>query len=381
MRKRVLTIIIPILLIGCSQALPSAPPRNPTPPRFVNFETGANVKSLAFDGADLWLGLANGVIRYDTRTSDQHQVFTVRSTGGLLSNGIYKIAVDPKGVKWIGTYGGGLSRFDGKKWTTFTPYGGGEIAYDHTWSIYPAGSGLGDLWVYDIYFDSDGTAWIATWKGVSHFDGKRFKTYTQRDGLLDKWVYAIAKDHDGIFWFGTEGGLNRFDGRNWKSYTHSDGLGADMHPQNPGGGTPPQQTPSDDSYPEDASPGGHHGRHRKENRTANPNFILDIAVDRKNNKWIGTWGAGLSRFDGKNWTTYTAGSGTIGGNFVHALEIDPQGNLWAATNQGVTRFDGSGWKSYTTDDGLLDNNVFSIAFDPQGNKWFGTWRGLSKMLE
>lgn len=359
-----------LYLIGCSQPQPS-PPSTPLPistPRFTNFETGANVKSLAFEGNILWLGLSNGIVRYDTRTADQHQIFTVRSTRGLLSNGIYKVAVDPNGVKWIGTYGGGLSRFDGTGWTTFTPYGGGKISYDGAWAVYPAGFGLGDLWVYDIYFDSDGSVWVATWKGVSRFDGKSFKTYTQKDGLLDKWVYAIAKDRDGIFWFGTEGGVNRFDGRNWTGYTHADGLGAEM-----GGAV---QEKSGGAYDE-----GHHGRHDKENRKANPNFVLDIAIDRENTKWIGTWGAGLSRFDGTRWITYTEGSGTIGGNFVHALEIDPKGNLWAATNKGVTRFDGKTWKTYTTADGLLDDNVFSIAFDKEGNNWFGTWTGLSKMVD
>ena len=29
-------------------------------------------------------------------------------------------------------------------------------------------------------------------------------------------------------------------------------------------------------------------------------------VDQKDYKWFGTWGAGLSRFDGKNWKTYTS---------------------------------------------------------------------------
>lgn len=351
--------------MACSKPAP-LPQKSAAPPQFVNFETGANVKSLAFEGEVLWLGLANGLIRYDTTTQDQHQTFTARSTKGLLSNGVYKVAVDPRGVKWIGTYGGGLSRYDGAEWKTFTPYGGGRITYDSEWSVYPAGDGLGDLWVYDLFFDSDSTLWIATWKGVSHFDGKKFKTYTQQDGLLDKWVYAIAKDRDGIFWFGTEGGVNRFDGSAWTGYTHRDGLGAEIGP-------PPN--PSADPY------AGHHGGQEKENHTANPNFVLSIAIDGANNKWIGTWGAGLSRFDGKDWTTYTAGHQTIGGNFVHALAVDSNGNLWAGTNNGVTRFDGKRWTTYTTADGLLDNNVFSIAFDKQGTKWFGSWRGLSKMIE
>ncbi|MBI3802207.1 MAG: hypothetical protein HY282_00390 [Nitrospirae bacterium] len=372
MKLRLSAIVLILLFTGCSQPTPISPPHPTPPPRFTNFETGANVKSLAFDGADLWLGLASGLIRYDTRTPDRHEIFTIRSTQGLLAKGIYKVAVDRQGRKWVGTYGGGLSRYDGKEWVTYTPYGGGRITYDTAWTVYPTGSGLGDLWVYDIYFDSDGTAWIATWKGVSHFDGTRFTTYTEADGLLDKWVYAIAKDHNGNFWFGTEGGINRFDGKNWTGYTHRDGLGADV-----GGAAKGTAESGASSYDES----GHHGGMRKENRAANADFVLDIAVDRENNIWVGTWGAGLSRFDGKRWTTYTAGNGTIGGNFVHAVEIDTNGVLWIGTDHGISRFDGKTWRTYTVADGLQDDNVFSIAFDAQGNKWFGTWTGMSKMEE
>ncbi len=354
-------------LVGCAQIpLPlTTPAHKKKPPRFINFETGANIKSLAFEGRFLWLGLSTGIIRYDTHTQDQYEIHTNRSSKGLLARGIYKIAIDQQGTKWIGTYGGGLSQFDGKQWQIFTPYGAGKTSYDASWTIYPAGSGLGDLWVYDILFDSDNTAWIATWKGVSHYDGKSFKTYTVEAGLLNKWVYAIAKDLDGILWFGTEGGLNSFDGQNWAGYTHEDGLGAKIELTANDAGTDT----------------GHHRRHQKENRMGNPNYVLDIAIDHNNIKWIGTWGAGLSRFDGKQWKTFTAGNGTIGGNFVHALEIDSEGTLWAGTDQGVSRFDGKQWTTYTTQDGLLDNNVFSIAFGPTGNKWFGTWSGLSKMVD
>ncbi|MFQ5597766.1 MAG: two-component regulator propeller domain-containing protein [Nitrospiria bacterium] len=372
MRSHVLSfIILTCYLSGCiaSPTTRPTPPKTRFPPRFINFETGANIKSLAFEGRFLWLGLSNGMIRYDTGTPDQYQVYTTRSTHGLLSNGIYKIAVDADGIKWVGTYGGGLSRFDGTVWTTFTPYGGGKIDYDASWVIYPNGTGLGDLWVYDIFFDTDASAWIATWKGLSHFDGASFVTYTESDGLLDKWVYAIAKDRNGLYWFGTEGGLNSFDGTRWKGYTHRDGLGAAFGQK------------SLDASSEDYPDAGHHEQRNKGNRMGNPNYVLDIAVDRQNVKWIATYGTGLTRFDGRSWTNYTAGHGTIGGNFVKVVEIDPEGNLWAGTDGGVTRFDGTTWTTYTTADGLLHNDVFSIAFDDKGNKWFGTWIGLSKMID
>jgi ligand-binding sensor domain-containing protein len=103
---------------------------------------------------------------------------------------------------------------DGDRWITYTPYGAGRVAsYGADWTTYPPGRGLGDLWVYDIAFDRRGTMWVATWKGLSRFDGSAFETFTVDDGLVDKWVYAIQIDADGALWLGTEGGVNRSDGR------------------------------------------------------------------------------------------------------------------------------------------------------------------------
>lgn len=359
------TILISFVLLACEKDGATNPLTGK--PVWTNFETGANVKALAFEGDDLWLGLSNGIIRYNTKTPDTHQIYTTRSTqGGLMSNGVYTLKVDREGSKWIGTYGGGLTRYDGRQWFTFTPYGRGlAVSYGKEWQIYPSGTGLGDLWVYDIAFDVQGNLWVATWKGVSKFDGKNFLTYTTEDGLIDKWVYAIAIDRKGIFWFGTEGGVTRYDGKIWKSYTHADGLGAEIAET-----TPP-------SY---EAPSPHHTTPEKVVANANPNYVLALAVDQADHKWFGTWGAGLSRFDGKYWRTYTKMDG-LGGNFIHTVAIDPKGTLWVGTDGGVSKFDGKNWKTYTTRDGLLNNNVFSIAFDHEGHKWFGTWKGLSKLEE
>lgn len=338
---------------------------------WVNFTTGANIKAMALEGDHLWLGLSSGMIRYDIRSTDAHEIFTPASThGGLLSKGIYTLKVDQRGNKWIGTYGGGLTRYDGKTWKTYT-----------------VADGLGDQWVYDIVFDR-AEIWIATWKGVSVFDGRHFRNYTEKDGLIDKWVYAIALDNDHVFWFGTESGVNRFDGKTWSSYTHKDGLGADVEPKSRAaeGGTTSFTEPVISALPasEEADYGStgspslqHHMDPTKKNIGSNPNFVISAAVGHDNAKWFGTWGAGLSRFDGKSWTTFTKKDG-LGGNFIHALAVDSNGLVWAGTNGGVSWYDGRRWRNLSTDDGLVDNNVFSITFDDKGNRWFGTWQGLSR---
>jgi len=326
---------------------------------------------MALEGDQLWMGLSNGMIRYDTRTPESHEIFTPVSThGGLLSKGIYTLKVDRTGRKWIGTYGGGLTLYDGTTWKTYT-----------------VSDGLGDQWIYDIVFDGD-RAWIATWKGVSVFDGTAFKNYTEKDGLLDKWVYSIALDHDHVWWFGTESGVNRFDGKTWTGYTHKDGLGAEVAVTDPpSAGSPSYQhpptastgaTPETGDYGDAGSPSmGHHAAAGKRNMGPNPNFVIAAAVGHDNVKWFGTWGAGLSRFDGKTWTTFTAKDG-LGGDFIHALTVDQDGIVWAGTNGGASWYDGQRWRNVSTADGLIDNNVFSIVFDDKGNQWFGTWKGLSR---
>ncbi|MFP5344722.1 MAG: carbon starvation CstA family protein, partial [Gammaproteobacteria bacterium] len=273
---------------------------------------------------------------------------------------------DKDGNRWFATYGGGLSKFDGKQWTNYTSEGFGP-PQPHAWRSYPEGAGLGDMWVYDIAFDKQGTLWAATWKGASRMNGDgSFKTYATLDGLADKWVYALGIDGAGVYWFGTEGGVSRYDGKRWTNYTHKNGLGADIQeaiPGNPHHGQP-----------------AHHADPKKSNLASNPNYVMSLAIDANDNKWFGTWGSGLSRFDGKTWKTYTTRDG-LAGNFVFALKVDQVGVLWAGTNGGVSYFDGKVWKSYTRKDGLMDDFVYSIGVDKDNNKWFGTRIGVSKLKQ
>lgn len=373
-----------LLVIALGGLLPSAwslAADSPSSSRWHNVNTRARVMSIAFEDHNLWLGLFGGVIRHDRRTERAFDLYTPASTGGrLLSTGVYTIEVDREGNKWIGTYGGGLAKFDGEEWTTYSPYGVGSPAdYRGTWSPYAPGRGLGDLWVYDVAFDRRGRMWVATWKGVSLFDPDcsatrrrtqprhggpcGFTTYAVDQGLVDKWVYAIAIDRRDVLWFGTEGGVSRYDGRTWTSYTHDDGLGLATG-----------EVVKDPSY---SFGNPHHLDPSKQAAATNPNYVISAAVDRNDHKWFGTYGGGISRFDGKTWTTFSKADG-LGGNFIFSQALDHNGILWAGTDGGVSWFDGAKWRTYTTRDGLIDNFVYAVAVDEQGNKWFGTRLGVSR---
>lgn len=333
--------------------------------------TRSKVMSIAFEDHYVWLGLSpssffpkGGIIRHDLNTVKDFDLYTLQNTnGGLMSEGVYKVAIDKQGNKWFATYGGGLARFDGKTWTNFTSEGYGPPV-PNAWISYPEGAGLGDMWTYDIAFDKNDTLWVATWKGASRMNkDNTFTTYATKDGLADKWVYALGIDSKGVYWFGTEGGVTRYDGKKWQSYTHKDGLGADIK----------EAIPGNPHHEKEAS---HHADPMKSNLASNPNYVMSLAIDKNDHKWFGTWGSGLSRFDGKKWKTYTVKDG-LAGNFIFALKIDKKGVLWAGTNSGVSRFDGKRWKSYTRKDGLMDEFVYSIGVDDKNTKWFGTRIGVS----
>lgn len=360
---------ISFLLVLLAAASGAETPSQPRPGMEASLWTGWSigevvVRALRADGDDLWVGTSNGLIRFDRKT-ERTQVFNTKA--GLLSNVIVSIHVDPKKNVWLGTYGGGLTRFDGKEWELFTPYGRGTKAYGPGWVQYQPKNGLGDLWVYDLLFEPDGTMWVATWKGASRFDKTGFKTYTMDDGLVDKWVYTIEREPSGVLWFGTEGGVNRFDGKRWQGWTHKDGLGAEL-----GDGGAPRS--SSDSYDEKSA---HHQESSKDNEGVNPNYVISSAIDANGIKWFGTWGGGLSRFDGKKFKNYTTADG-LPGNIINAIEIDKRGTMWIGTNGGVSRWDGKRFKTFDTRDGLLGNYVYSIAIDAEGNKWFGTFGGVNR---
>ncbi|MFQ5949224.1 MAG: two-component regulator propeller domain-containing protein, partial [Nitrospiria bacterium] len=108
-------------------------------------------------------------------------------------NYVVSSAIDSRNHLWVGTLGGGLSHFDGKRWRSFTTR-----------------DGLAGNLVHAIQIDSKGVFWIGTDGGVSRFDGKRFENLTRKDGIGS--VYAVAIDRLGNKWFGTFGGVSQYKG-------------------------------------------------------------------------------------------------------------------------------------------------------------------------
>lgn len=109
------------------------------------------------------------------------------------------------------------------------------------------------------------------------------------------------------------------------------------------------------------------------------NHILSLFIDKDGFIWIGTRIGGLIKFDGKNFTIFNEQNG-LTNNSVEAILQDRNGNFWFGTyGGGVSQFDGNTFIHYNTEQGLTGNIVYTIEEDNDGNIWFGTrGNGISR---
>lgn len=130
---------------------------------------------------------------------------------------VTSILEDQTGTLWIGTWGGGLNRFDwhSERFTRFVND-----------SRNP--SSLGSNNIHSIFEDHKGTLWIAGGGGLNRFDRAtgNFVHYTEKDGLPSSETYGILEDENGQLWVSTDKGLSRFDpsATIFKNFDASDGL-------------------------------------------------------------------------------------------------------------------------------------------------------------
>ncbi len=83
--------------------------------------------------------------------------------------------------------------------------------------------GLPQTEVQALMQDSRGIIWVGTnGGGLSRFNGHAFKTYTTRDGLPDNTVYSLCEDREGNIWMGSVNAIVRFDGRNFTTIREKD---------------------------------------------------------------------------------------------------------------------------------------------------------------
>ena len=121
------------------------------------------------------------------------------------------------------------------------------------------------------------------------------------------------------------------------------------------------------------------------NTTSTPalktDYVSALAVDRDGGVWFSqnasytdlTQNKGVGYLKDGAITWYTAGSSTIPENYVQAIEIDADGNVWFGSFGGLTKYDGTTWTTWDESDGLPAASVSAIAIDNDGGVWIGCY--------
>ncbi|RMF62366.1 MAG: PAS domain S-box protein, partial [Bacteroidetes bacterium] len=335
----------------------------------------------------LWIGtLGGGVSRFDGR------VFTnFGKRDGLPSGIVYGFAEDASGVLWVAT-GEGAARYDGR---TFEPV---ELGLPPQRLLSAAVDGQGNVWfgteasglvrlgpsdttrIADGLPDPkvlallpDGEAlWIGTTAGVCRYEGGALHCFSGDEGLPDTYVGELVRDAQGTLWAGTGKGLFRYAGDRFER----------VHPE-------VFEGHRISALAADRKGGIWVGtdqeliridgddlvRYSRENGLIRP--VLSLFEDEEGNLWIGLDGAGLARFAPSPFLLFTTEHGLAEDGAWSILE-DRQGRIWLGTGNGLSRFDGQAFETFTTGDGLPGNTVYALFEDPDGTIWVGTEEGLAR---
>jgi len=170
---------------------------------------------------EIWIGTLGGLNRF---SGGEFATFN-QFNSGLANDVIYTVICDGKDV-WCAT-GGGAGQYD---------------TYKEKWSIYTERNApMHEPWTYSIC-EGDNKIFIAAWGGgVIEYQKETgtFRDYVDPDGEMeidlfpdDGLVHDIttAVSHsNGILWVATYFGLSRYDGTHWKGYfDHDSGLASNF---------------------------------------------------------------------------------------------------------------------------------------------------------
>ena len=76
---------------------------------------------------------------------------------------------------------------------------------------YTMRDGLPQMQIWSMFQDSRGYMWIGTKGGLSRFNGEKFTNFTEKDGLADNLIEVIREDYSGKIWVVTQKGLSMMD--------------------------------------------------------------------------------------------------------------------------------------------------------------------------
>jgi ligand-binding sensor domain-containing protein/serine phosphatase RsbU (regulator of sigma subunit) len=292
------------------------------------------------------------------------------SKDGLIQSNARAIVQDRHGYLWIGT-DGGLSQFDGKKFTSYSTNNGlkqpsvqtlcldqkGNLWFGHTTGNlgyydgkkfhYPVtDSLLLKHRIFHLFCDKSGNIWVSTiGAGVFMINPKRprqVKRFSEKENLCDE-VFKTMQTKDGMIWFVTRIGIKQLNPKTQEiNFYKPKGL---------------------------------------------PFFnYTSMLEDYEGNLWFGSEANGLIKYSQRNNTcqNYELKNGQVSG-FVVDLMLASDSSIWAASwaegNQsgGLIRIKGNELRFLSKQNGLPGEKAISVFEDQERNIWSGLFNsGLCK---
>ncbi len=323
----------------------------------------------------MWFISQNGLYRYDGYSYIHYRHDPLDSTS-ISYPRLECLYVDRNGILWVGSYGGGLNRYN-RETDTFTRYrhkknDPNSLSHDE---------------VTAILEDRHGMLWVGTHGGLNRFDRQTgaFTRYSHDPSnsasLSCDQARVLYEDRQGTLWIGTgepdisaplriKGGLNRFDPqtRGFVRYLHD---------------------------PADPTSLVH-------------DQVLSLCEDSRGNFWVGTMGDGLHTVDRKR-GTFTrfrydpANPLKLSAPFLEGTQVVPEecngwlncggvtfihedryGMLWIGRlGCGINRYDpqaGALLHYEAATSGLSDNFIWRMYESHDGTLWIGTWLRTHKLI-
>jgi streptogramin lyase len=275
---------------------------------------------------------------------------------GLAQSQVYALVEDSRGYIWMGTRGGGLSRFNGTGFRNFTTR-----------------EGLVNNYILCILEDESRNLWIGTNNGMSRYDGIRFENFfPAHDSSIA--VSVILQEGKNKFLIGTSQGLFHFDGTTFTKVANGDLLNENvscLYKDKKNVLWKGNNAGLSRISPDSAT------RLFTRKHGLSDNNVRCLTGDRRGNIWVGTYGKGLNVFDGKKFRRIDM-QGELAREVVLTIYEDSKGIMWLGTqSSGVCRWNpaDSSFTWLKEKDGLSNDHVISVLEDSWGNYWFGTSGG------
>jgi ligand-binding sensor domain-containing protein len=221
-----------------------------------------------------------------------------RKSGKELPAGFMGAIEDDTQTLWLAGFGAGLLKLD-REHGVFIRY------RNHPENL----ESIADDRVMSLSGDREGNVWVGLLASEPNFFRTETAPFTPLRVIRsnprshgEKIVGALYEDRDHVLWMATTGALNSINRRSGEFTSYQ----------------PPGQGLSSD--------------------------VIAITEDRRGDLWIGSYGAGLSRFDRRTgrFKTYLHepdNPSSLSNNIVSRMLIDDAGVMWVGTYNGLNRFD------------------------------------------